>query len=194
MEQQPQPQPTMHDVMSEIEAARVIEQELNWHRKELRRYEQQFDELQRLKEELRQMASRARSAVPDVPDSRRSELDQAMHAVVVALNQHAVMNSLDGEALQPEVEELAQEFLVEALLNIARHSEATESNFSIKREESWLFVSVFDNGKGNADPTRDSGLSAIRTRVDAMGGHFSVSSPPNRGTLLTLAIPCLSDR
>lgn len=186
-----QPQPTMHDVMSEIEVARVIEQELHRHREELRRYEQQFGELQRLKEELRKMTSQVR---PAVSGGRVSELDQAMHAVVVVLNQHAIKSSLDGEALQPEVEELGQEFLVEALLNIARHSEATESNFSIKREESWLFVSVFDNGKGNADPSRGSGLNAIRTRVDAMGGHFSVSSPLNRGTLLTLAIPCHSDR
>lgn len=181
----------MHDVMSEIEVARVIEQELNRHRDELRRYEQQFEELQRLKEELRAMTSHVR---PAVTRGRVSELDQAMHAVVVALNQQAIRGSLAGEALQPEVEELAQEFLVEALLNIARHSKATESNFSIKREESWLFVSVFDNGKGNADPSRGAGLNSIRTRIDAMGGHFSVSSPPNRGTLLTLAIPCQSDR
>jgi len=180
-------QPTMSDVMSEIEAARLIEQELHRHRRELQTYEAQVNELQRMRAELRAMKleSRGMSAAGPV-----SQLDHAMRGVIGALNQHVAGNVLAGQDIDPAIEQLAQEFLVEALSNIAVHSQATESNFSIKREERWLFVSVFDNGKGGVDVDRGSGLNGIRRRVDEMSGHFSVSSPPGRGTLLTLAIPC----
>ncbi len=186
-------QPTMQNVMSEIEAARVIEQELNRHREELRGIDRQFDELRRLRDELRELTSVAQREAPTgaVPD-----LNEAMHAVILALNHQLAGNTTTrnspARAIEPVVETLAHDFLVEALTNIALHSRATESNFSVKREESWLFVSVFDNGKGSADPSRGNGLSTIRRRVDVLGGHFSVSSPPDRGTLLTLAIPCPS--
>jgi signal transduction histidine kinase len=180
-------QTTMSDVMSEIETARLIEQELHHHRAELQTYEHQVNELKRLRAELHSMklASRRLSAVEPA-----SQLDRAMRDVIVALNQHLATNALTGQDIDPAIEQLAQEFLTEALLNIAKHSEATESNFSIKREERWLFVSVFDNGKGGVDVSQGSGLNGMQRRVDEMRGHFSISSPPGRGTLLTLAIPC----
>jgi len=183
-------QTPMDDVASQLEAARAIERELTKHQEELRAFERQFNDLQHLRDELRHMSEDARRVVPR---SASQELDQALHAVIVALNQSAVRGAGNGGELDPAIERLAQDVLVEALTNIARHSGATESNFSIKREERWLFVSVFDNGSGNADPARGTGLDAIRQRVAGCGGHFSISSPPGRGTLLTVALPCESD-
>jgi signal transduction histidine kinase len=178
----------MDEVTNRLEAARTIELEIARHQAELRVFEQQFAGLRELRDELRGMVRDAQTVV-GVAGVGANELDRAMELVVASLNQAGAAKS--GASEHPAaVERLAQEVLVAALLNIANHSGATESNFSVKREESWLFVSVFDNGNGSADPGRGSSLRLLRERVDALGGHFSLSSPPGRGTLLTVGLPC----
>ncbi|HEU0166068.1 MAG TPA: hypothetical protein VFQ54_13555 [Thermomicrobiales bacterium] len=176
----------MEEVANRLDAARTIELEIARHQEELRVFEQQFAGLRALRDELRGMVSDART-VASVAGA--SELDRAMGLVIAALNRTAVTTSGSSENLAA-VERLAGEVLVAAMMNVANHSAATESNFSIKREESWLFISVFDNGNGNADPGRGASLRLLRERIDAAGGHFSLSSPPGRGTLLTVGLPC----
>jgi signal transduction histidine kinase len=52
-----------------------------------------------------------------------------------------------------------------------------------------LRVRVRDDGVGGADPMRGSGLVGLRDRVEALGGAFSVHSPPGDGTTVSCALP-----
>jgi signal transduction histidine kinase len=51
-------------------------------------------------------------------------------------------------------------------------------------------VEIADNGIGGATTTGGSGLRGLADRVEALGGRFTVSSPPGRGTTLRAEIPC----
>jgi signal transduction histidine kinase len=49
---------------------------------------------------------------------------------------------------------------------------------------------ISDDGAGGADPANGSGLIGLVDRVEAVGGHLSVSSPAGVGTSLAATIPC----
>jgi signal transduction histidine kinase len=51
-------------------------------------------------------------------------------------------------------------------------------------------VEIGDDGIGSATPTGGSGLRGLADRIEALGGRFTVSSPPGRGTTLRAEIPC----
>ncbi len=53
-----------------------------------------------------------------------------------------------------------------------------------------LTVEVADDGIGGAAMPGGSGLRGLADRVEALGGQFTVSSPPGRGTTLRAEIPC----
>lgn len=92
---------------------------------------------------------------------------------------------------QPEeVEGTAYFVVVEALTNIAKHSEAMEANVAIRRDRGWLRITVADNGKGGADPAKGSGLRGLSDRITALDGRMVVESPPGVGTTLMVEIPC----
>lgn len=55
-----------------------------------------------------------------------------------------------------------------------------------------LTVEVTDDGIGGAGTTGGSGLRGLGDRVEALGGRFTVSSPPGPGTTLRAELPCAS--
>jgi signal transduction histidine kinase len=52
-----------------------------------------------------------------------------------------------------------------------------------------LRISVRDDGRGGADLWGGSGLVGLNDRVEALGGRFSLRSPPGGGTTLTITLP-----
>ena len=94
--------------------------------------------------------------------------------------------------LPEEVEGTAYFFVVEALVNIAKHSQASEANVGISRNGDWLRIEIVDNGLGGADPSRGSGLAGLRDRIGALDGRMWIESPHGGGTKLIVEIPCAS--
>ena len=92
--------------------------------------------------------------------------------------------------LPEEVESGAYFTASEALTNAAKHSHASEVRMSATYEDGGLIVQVTDDGIGGATTGRGSGLRGLADRVEALGGRFTVSSPPGRGTTLRAEIPC----
>ncbi len=45
------------------------------------------------------------------------------------------------------------------------------------------------DGIGGADSRKGSGLIGLKDRVEALGGHVEMVSPPGRGTSLQIMIP-----
>ncbi len=91
----------------------------------------------------------------------------------------------------PDQIETAAYFMVsEALTNAAKHSHATEIRVFASYRGQRLTVEIGDDGIGGATPTGGSGLRGLADRIEALGGRFTISSPPGQGTMLRAAIPC----
>jgi signal transduction histidine kinase len=54
-------------------------------------------------------------------------------------------------------------------------------------------VSIDDDGDGGAELAGGSGLAGLRDRVEALGGSFSLSSPPRQGTIVVVELPVTGD-
>ena len=85
----------------------------------------------------------------------------------------------------------------EALNNIEKHARATRVTLDLKREGSFILLTVADNGRG-FDPlaTRTShrkktglGLVNMRERAGFAGGTFHVEAAPKKGTAITVRVP-----
>jgi signal transduction histidine kinase len=50
-------------------------------------------------------------------------------------------------------------------------------------------VCVRDDGLGGADPVQGSGLVGLKDRIEALGGTFSLHSPPGGGTTVSCELP-----
>ncbi len=92
--------------------------------------------------------------------------------------------------LPDQVESAAYFVASEALTNAAKHSHASEVQVAASYAGATLTVEVADDGIGGAGAGGGSGLRGLADRVEALGGRFTVSSPPGRGTTLRAEIPC----
>ncbi|WP_432970927.1 sensor histidine kinase [Dactylosporangium sp. CA-233914] len=104
-------------------------------------------------------------------------------AVPVELDMH-----VDGR--QPEPVEVATYYVVaEALTNAAKYAEATHARVYVQVRDSYLHLSVRDDGVGGADPKRGTGLTGLTDRVEALGGTLTLDSPAGHGTHLQADFP-----
>jgi signal transduction histidine kinase len=51
-------------------------------------------------------------------------------------------------------------------------------------------VEVADDGIGGAGGASGTGLRGLADRVEGLGGTFTVTSPPGRGTTIKAELPC----
>jgi two-component system NarL family sensor kinase len=84
--------------------------------------------------------------------------------------------------LPAAVEVAAYRILVEALTNVARHSQATRAEVEIRRGDHDLVVGVRDNGPGNATAWRTGlGLASMLERAEELGGLVVAAPSPDGG-------------
>ena len=154
-------------------------------------------------EQARPIVEEARAALTATLAELR-ELTQGIHPTILverglpaALDELCnrsrlpVRLQLDLDARLPaQVESAAYFFVSEALTNAAKHSHASEVRVTAAHAGALLTVEVGDDGIGGAAPAGGSGLRGLADRVEALGGRFTVSSPPGRGTTLRAEIPC----
>ena len=120
--------------------------------------------------------------------------DRGLDAAVSALAGSStvpVTVRVDLPARPPEVVESTAYFIIaEALTNISRHSGATSASVNIRQDGAILRIEIADNGSGDADPSRGSGLRGMQDRVAAIDGTLSVTSPPGGPTRILVELPC----
>jgi signal transduction histidine kinase len=100
--------------------------------------------------------------------------------------------------LGPSVEMTMLRIAQEALMNIARHAQATEINLSLRRGANTVSLTIQDNGIGieswqEANRPGSHGLTIMRERAEAFNGNLKVKSVPGQGTLVEVTIPFTSD-
>ena len=79
--------------------------------------------------------------------------------------------------------------VAEALTNAAKHAHASMVDVTATTADGNLDLVIQHDGVGGADPGRASGLIGLVDRVEALGGHIEVTSPPAEGTRLRVRIP-----
>jgi signal transduction histidine kinase len=80
----------------------------------------------------------------------------------------------------------------ETLTNCARHSEAKNVRIRLYGSESFIRLTVQDDGVGfDAEKPREDGLGliGIRERVSELGGQVVLKSTPGKGTILEVEAP-----
>jgi signal transduction histidine kinase len=94
------------------------------------------------------------------------------------------------ERLPEQVEVAAYYVVSESLANVAKYARATAVTVRVGQKKGQAVIEVADDGIGGADGSRGSGLHGLRDRVEALGGRFALASPPGRGTIVRVEIPC----
>jgi PAS domain S-box-containing protein len=79
----------------------------------------------------------------------------------------------------------------EALANVRRHSAARNIEVGLRRDDEAILIEVADDGRGfDAGSARAGiGLSAMRERVEGLGGEIEISSRPGEGTEVMVRVP-----
>ena len=86
-----------------------------------------------------------------------------------------------------------------AIANVARHARATRADLTLTYQSDSVTLDVVDNGVGfvpevaatTAAAAGSFGLTAIRQRVDALGGVLTIESGNGEGTALAVTLPIL---
>jgi signal transduction histidine kinase len=87
----------------------------------------------------------------------------------------------------PHVEAAVYFFIAEALTNVVKHAQASHAEVKVHEADGLLLIDIGDDGVGGADLT-GGGIRGITDRIDALGGHLRVESPPGQGTRLRATI------
>jgi signal transduction histidine kinase len=77
----------------------------------------------------------------------------------------------------------------EAVANVLKHADATRIDVTVREADGRLHLAVSDDGVGGVPA---NGLTALRDRVDSVGGTLAVTSPPRAGTRIEAVLPCAS--
>ncbi len=104
-----------------------------------------------------------------------------------------VEGTLKIKKYSPEVSTAAFRILQESLTNIIRHANAKNVMIKMQENETTLHLEVIDDGSGMAHINQNGGQSlgimGMKERASIMGGWFSITSEPFKGTRVQVEIP-----
>ncbi|MDE2407983.1 MAG: sensor histidine kinase [Xanthomonadaceae bacterium] len=92
------------------------------------------------------------------------------------------------QGLPPAAERALALLLREAVTNISRHAQATQTQIEFVREAAAVQMHISDNGRGGVS-AEGNGLGGMRERMRELGGSLSVDSPRGAGTRVLVRIP-----
>lgn len=96
--------------------------------------------------------------------------------------------------MTPAVREATYRITQEALLNIAKHSDAEKVKISLRTADSYIRLSVTDNGSGfsgdeAARKPLSFGMAGMRERARLLGGKLETIAAPGKGVTVKLELP-----
>jgi signal transduction histidine kinase len=101
----------------------------------------------------------------------------------------------DLESVPADVALCLYRVVQEALGNVAKHAAASEAHVTVERAGPDVVLAITDNGSGfdqaSARSRRGLGLLSLDERARLVGGRFSISSKPQRGTELRIVVPII---
>jgi signal transduction histidine kinase len=98
--------------------------------------------------------------------------------------------------LPPEYETVLFRITQEALMNVAKHANASQAEVKLENYPAQVCVTVEDNGRGfdlentlRSDRRAGWGLLGIQERAWLLGGSCEIKSKPGRGTRIHVSVP-----
>jgi signal transduction histidine kinase len=103
-----------------------------------------------------------------------------------------VPETLPAAPILPDVRHNVFLAFKEAVNNIVKHAQASAAQVRLRLEPNRFTLEIQDNGRGLTEPDDKSGrngLRNMRTRMEDIGGEFSIGPAPEGGTLVRLTAP-----
>lgn len=155
------------------------------------------------------MDSRTGSAHPQNPMAPVLSKRSRTVAGLERLREHALPGALEKlfavmvpeelyvgiDAIRYVPQALAQEEVLyrvaqEAASNAIRHAQATRLIVTVRVDADHAILAIADDGVGIGTQFRPGiGLSSMRSRIEAAGGHFRITPNTPRGTLIEARVP-----
>jgi PAS domain S-box-containing protein len=184
----------LHDVVLQDLSGTLQSLRLTHLRKDLRPEVALEEEL----EALGRATSGLRSAIYDLRHERKRPFAKSVESLV-DLSRHAASGceiglSVEGQLPAELPDEVGVELLrvlQEALINARRHSGARNVDVRLRSEDGGILAEVVDDGRGfdPASVQAGVGLSAMRERVEGLGGEIRIQSRPGEGTRVGVRVP-----
>ena len=96
---------------------------------------------------------------------------------------------VDVGRLAPPVEAALYFVCSEAVTNIAKHAQASHAVITLMSRGDDVVATIVDDGSGDIDPRRGTGLRGLTDRVEALGGRLTVQSSTGGGTAVMAEVP-----
>ena len=142
------------------------------------------EELMLALEELRDLARGLHPAV--LTDHG---LEPALRSLANRAPFRVEIDGVPPSRLAEGVEAAVYYFVAESLTNAAKHADASEARVQISTTDAEVTVAISDNGRGGASMGGGSGLRGLADRIEALGGEFDLTSPPESGTVVRGTLP-----
>jgi PAS domain S-box-containing protein len=149
-------------------------------------------------EALGRATSGLRSAIYDLRHDKKRPFAKSVQSLV-ELSRHAAsgceIGLSVGDSLPAEISEAVGvellRVLQEALINARRHSGARNVEVELREEDGEILAEVIDDGRGfdPASVRTGVGLSAMRERVEGLGGEIRIESRLGEGTVVRVRVP-----
>ena len=108
-----------------------------------------------------------------------------------------VDHAMRQRRFHPEIEAAAYFVVCEGLTNVVKHAGTTDAVVSLAADDGRLRLQVSDDGRGlvcsSSTNGNGQGLTNLRDRLEALGGHLRVECGPGGGTTLSAALPIGAD-
>ena len=103
-----------------------------------------------------------------------------------------VPTALPGGNIPPDLRHNVFLAFKESVNNVVKHARATEVKIRLRLEANKFVIEIEDNGRGPAEAatkTGRNGLRNMRQRMEDVGGTFTMTPGPERGTIVRLTSP-----
>jgi signal transduction histidine kinase len=77
----------------------------------------------------------------------------------------------------------------ESIANVMKHANAKVASVHVTKLGGNVRVTVHDDGIGGVDPSKGTGISGIRARVNAVDGTLALTSPAGGPTTMIVEVP-----
>jgi signal transduction histidine kinase len=108
---------------------------------------------------------------------------------------------IGSERLPPHVEMALYRIAQEALQNVMKHADATSITLHYGPTEDGVRLVIADDGSGLsrdwlevAEDRHNYGMVGMRERAELIGGRFTLTSHPGRGTTVEVVVPLAPPR
>jgi two-component system sensor histidine kinase UhpB len=146
-------------------------------------------------ESLRRMMSGLRPPLLDQGDVTAAIRDCA-DSLLDPKTTHKVRDTIGNTFVSRDLEAVAFHVAREAIVNVKRHARASHVAITLSAQGDSLQLTIVDDGAGFVPETTETarlehhlGLTAMRERVESVGGELQVISEPGAGTRIDAVLP-----